>query len=434
MFVISLVLVIITYFSDIVGALYYFITILIAFALWTYVDKQPIEKLGFRFVSRWWLQLLLGILLASIVLGLTIWLEALLGWVILAPVFLSVPWWVIAGTLAYYAIWQALVAGAEEFVSRGYIQQNLTTRLTMPLAILSSAILFATFHVPSIIYYMLPPVQAISMFVNLFLGGIMLGLAFARTRALWLPIGLHFGWNYMLYHIAGFGGNGLFEAQDTGPTILTGGTMGPEAGLLGTIVFLFLIFIVWIGTKEADGQLMRTFDRKALLMFAFGFLVVGVPVVLGLLVMGLWVFLIIWIIYAIFFLQIWENRILCSHCPHYGSEGRILRCHANYGLYKLWKYNPTPMSRSEQIQMIIGVSFMIGLPFPFLVLSQSWFFLIFALFGAIVFAVILFGWLCLRCVNFSCPFNRVPKKEVDTFLRQHPEMQKAWEGKGYKLD
>ncbi len=46
---------------------------------------------------------------------------------------------------------------------------------------------------------------------------------------------------------------------------------------------------------------------------------------------------------------------------------------------------------------------------------------------------ILFGWLCLRCVNFSCPFNRVSKKEVDAFLKENPEMRKAWKEKGYKL-
>ncbi len=434
MFVISLALVTLTYFIDIVGVLYYFITILIAYALWTSVDRQPIDDLGFRFASRWWLHLILGIILASVVLGLIIWLEVLIGWVILTPVFLNLPWWVGAGMLAYYAIWQALVAAAEELVSRGYIQQNLSTRMNVALSILSSSIMFAASHLPSIVYNMLPLDLAVIMFGNLFLGGIMLGLAFARTRVLWLPIGLHFGWNFMLYHIAGFGGNGLFDAQNLGPEILTGGTMGPEAGLVGTFAFLILIAVVWLGTQPSNGQLMRTFERKSLVMFAFGFLMVGIPVVLGLILASLWLFLLIWIVFAIFFLQVWENRILCSHCPYYDSEDRTLKCHANYGLYKLWKYNPAPMSLSEQAQMVIGVIIMIGFPFPFLVWTQQWLLLIFALFGAIALGTILFGWLCLRCVNFSCPFNRVPKKDVDAFLKEYPKMRKAWEEKGYELD
>ena len=434
MFIISLALVTLTYFIDIVGALYYFITILIAFALWTYVDRQPSEEMGFHFVPRWWLHLILGILLAGIVFGLIIWLEVLLGWVILTPLFLGPSGLIVISLLGYYAIWQALVAGAEEFVSRGYIQQNLATRLSIPLTILSSAVMFAAFHIPGIIYYMLPLELAIIMFANVTLGGIMFGVAFARTRVLWLSIGLHFGWNFMQYHVVGFGGTGLFDVQNVGPTIITGGIRGPEAGLLGTLALLFLIAIIWIGTKNADGQLMRIFNRKPLLMFAFGFLVVLIPVVVGLLRVGLWIVLVIWIGFLIFFLQVWENRILCSHCPYYSLEGRTLRCHANYGLFKLWKYNPSPMSRSEQVQMVIGVALVIGIPFPFLFLSQQWFFLIFASFGAIVLGVILFGWLCLRCVNFSCPFNRVPKKVVDAFLREQPEMRKAWEEEGYVLN
>ncbi|MFX1509247.1 MAG: lysostaphin resistance A-like protein [Promethearchaeota archaeon] len=433
MFVISFVLVILTYFIDIVGALYYFITILIAFLLWTYVDKQPIEGVGFNRTSLWWLQLILGIILTSTVLGLIIWLEVLIGWLILTPVFLSVPLWTSAGLLAYYAIWQALVAAAEEFVNRGYIQQNLAARLPMHLAILAASILFAALHIPSILFHLLPLPLAIIMFMNLILGGIMLGLAFTRTGHLWLPIGLHFGWNYMLYHIAGFGGNGIFEAQNLGLSLLTGGSMGPEAGLLGTAAFLFLIAIIWLGTQSSRGQLMRSFERKPLLMFVFGFLVIAIPVVLGMIFAGLWLFLALWILYSIFFLQIWENRILCSHCPHYAAEGRTLRCHANYGIYKLWTYNPAPISRSEQAQIVIGVVIMIGFPFPFLVWAQQWLMLNIALFGVIILGTILFGWLCLRCINFSCPFNRVPKNEVDTFLKEHPKMLKAWEKKGHEL-
>lgn len=434
MFAITIVLTALTYFIDIVGAIYYYVSILLVLLFWIYVDRQLPEELGFRLESRWWLELLLGILLTGIVLWLIVWLEVLLGWVILIPVFLDQTLWLIAGALAVYAINQALVAVGEELVCRGYIQQNLATRLTMPFAILISAAMFAIFHVPSMVYYSLPLVLAIIMFSNVILAGILFGIALARTRNLWLPIGLHFGWNMVLYHIVGIRGFGLFQYQSIGSEILTGGIIGPEAGLLGTVAFLFLIAIVWIGTKESGGQLLRIFNRKPLLMFAFGFLVILIPVVLGLVLAGLWIFLIVWIIYAIFFLQVWENRILCSHCPYYGSEGRTLRCHANYGLLKLWKYNPAPMSHSEQVQMVIGVAIMIGFPFPLLFLSQQWVFLIFALFGAIVLGAILFGWLCVQCVNFSCPFNRVPKDEVDAFLKEHPEMQKAWEEKGYQID
>ncbi len=433
MFILTFALTGLTYFIDIFGALYYYIIILLAVGLWLYVDKQPPEEIGIKFDRHWLLQLIFGSVIASIVIGLVIWFEALMGWITLTPYFLFESPLFIIGLLSVYAINQGVVALSEELVSRGYLQQNLATRMSTPLAILVTSIMFSTFHIWSMVYYVIPAINASIMFFNIILGGIMFGIAFVWTRTLWLPMGLHYGWNFMLYHIAGFRDEGLFQAQNVGPNILTGGTFGPEAGLMGTIAFIFLITIIWVWAKASDGQLVRKFYGKYLLLFLFGFLVVAIPVVIGLVAAGFGLALVFWFIFLIFFLQVWENRILCSHCPYYASEGRILRCHGNYGLFKLWKYNPKPMSWTEQIQMIVGVSILIGFPFPFLILGQQWLCLILASLGAIVFGTILFGWLCLRCVNFSCPFNRVPKDVVDGFLKENSRMRKAWEKKGYRL-
>ena len=53
--------------------------------------------------------------------------------------------------------------------------------------------------------------------------------------------------------------------------------------------------------------------------------------------------------------------------------------------------------------------------------------------GTIVFFVILGRNTCLKCVNFSCLFNRVPKEVVDEYLKKNEVMRKAWEEAGYKL-
>ncbi|GAB2844710.1 hypothetical protein GCM10027176_55560 [Actinoallomurus bryophytorum] len=72
----------------------------------------------------------------------------------------------------------------------------------------------------------------------------MLGAAYMATRALWLPIGIHFAWNVAE---AGFGTavsgkssefGGLIQTRLSGPTALTGGTFGPEAGLAGILTCL----------------------------------------------------------------------------------------------------------------------------------------------------------------------------------------------------
>ena len=49
----------------------------------------------------------------------------------------------------------------------------------------------------------------------------------------------------------------------------------------------------------------------------------------------------------------------------------------------------------------------------------------------IAFFVVLNTHVCTRCVNFSCPLNRVPKPEVDVYLERNAAMKKAWEKGGY---
>jgi membrane protease YdiL (CAAX protease family) len=75
--------------------------------------------------------------------------------------------------------------------------------------------------------------------------GILLGAAYAATGRLWLPIGLHVGWNFTEGSLFGLtlSGNtmttGLIRGSLADPRILTGGEFGPEASIVAVIVCLF---------------------------------------------------------------------------------------------------------------------------------------------------------------------------------------------------
>jgi len=81
--------------------------------------------------------------------------------------------------------------------------------------------------------------------VNTGLWGFLLGYAFWRSGDLWLPIGLHFGWNLVLpvlgAHLSGFtmGVTGI-ELRGKGDALWSGGAYGPEASVLTTIVVVLL--------------------------------------------------------------------------------------------------------------------------------------------------------------------------------------------------
>ncbi len=64
--------------------------------------------------------------------------------------------------------------------------------------------------------------------------------------------------------------------------------------------------------------------------------------------------------------------MLCSHCPNYAEgDAKILHCYGNYGFPKPVSFKPWPLSRSEQIQMVIGTILFVAIPIPFLWLGNQ---------------------------------------------------------------
>lgn len=138
-------------------------------------------------------------------------------------------------------------------------------------------------------------------------------------------------------------------------------------------------------------------------------------------------FLIPWFAMYIAFFGFIEIKALCSHCPHYGEPGlKSLKCWANYGAPKLWKYKPGPMSVLEKATFFIGVALIFSYPVPFLVLQKSY-----ILLGVypVLFAVgmfILKTLYCPKCINFACPMNRVPAAVRESFFDKNPMIKRAW--------
>ncbi|GGM88637.1 lysostaphin resistance A-like protein [Dactylosporangium sucinum] len=72
--------------------------------------------------------------------------------------------------------------------------------------------------------------------------GLMLGAAYTATRSLWLPIGLHLGWNFAESGLFGTtvsgttGTHGLLRSVTEGPAVLSGGSFGPEGSIFAILV------------------------------------------------------------------------------------------------------------------------------------------------------------------------------------------------------
>ena len=96
---------------------------------------------------------------------------------------------------------------------------------------------------------------------------------------------------------------------------------------------------------QTNGKLMCRFDRKDIVNFFMIILPFGVTAIAGTIRAGYGWYLLLWFAYSLFFFFVWEARVLCRHCPYWAEAGTILHCHANYGVIKLWKYQPGPMNK-----------------------------------------------------------------------------------------
>jgi hypothetical protein len=121
-----------------------------------------------------------------------------------------------------------------------------------------------------------------------------------------------------------------------------------------------------------------------------------------------------------------EIRVMCSHCPHYAEEGTTLKCWANHGSPKLWKYRPGPMSTAENVVFFSGIAVVWGYPLPFFVIGGLWFLLGLYVLLTASFFVTLKMFLCSRCMNFACPFNGVPDTARARFFLRNPAVGRAW--------
>jgi len=129
------------------------------------------------------------------------------------------------------------VATIEELLFRGVLFRLVEERWGTWLALAVSCLLFGGLH---LINKNATVWGALSIAVS---GGLLAGAAYALTRRLWLPIGIHLGWNFAESGIFGAADSGsdhtvggLLTGVPHGPTFVSGGAFGPEASIWAILV------------------------------------------------------------------------------------------------------------------------------------------------------------------------------------------------------
>ena len=96
--------------------------------------------------------------------------------------------------------------------------------------------------------------------LGLLVGGLFLAYGYVRTRSLWLPVGLHIGWNFFEGVVFGFPVSGLdiyplLRIKVNGPVLWTGGAFGPEAGLIVLPALILGAALIYFYTQNRNVNL-----------------------------------------------------------------------------------------------------------------------------------------------------------------------------------
>ena len=199
-----------------------------------YVDKEPFKNMGFEIKGK----------RNDIILGTTLGLFMMaLGYAILqslGEIQFSRINYDLSSIIWLFILFIGVSVLEETFV-RGYVLKNLLKSFNPVISLVISSALFSLLH------FLNPNVNYLAL-VELFIGGIALGVSYIYTKNLWFPFAFHFSWNFFQvifgFNVSGLDTYSLIEFEILEPNNLNGGDFGFEGSYLSIIFTLIIIFFL----------------------------------------------------------------------------------------------------------------------------------------------------------------------------------------------
>lgn len=213
-----------------------------------FLDKRSFASLGLALNAKALMDIAAGITITFLMMSLIYSVEYALGWI----KFEGFAWQaeptsdIIKGVLAFVVIF-IMTAWNEELLARGYHLQTIASGSNTAWGVVLSSVIFGILHLAN-------PNATWVATIGIFAAGLFFAYGYTRTMRLWLPMGLHFGWNFFEGVVFGFPVSGLdvyrlTRHQVTGPAAWSGGPFGPEAGLIMVPALAIGFVLVHLYTK-----------------------------------------------------------------------------------------------------------------------------------------------------------------------------------------
>jgi len=196
-------------------------------------------------------QTLIGVAIGAVLITVAVAAIAAFGQISFATNFSP------AALMHFLLVTILLIGGAmlEELMFRGYPFQRLVEAIGPWWSVAVLSAIFGAIHLGN------PNAGGIRSwgFFNTIVVGGLFAYAYLRTKTLWLPVGMHFGWNFFLGVVYGLPVSGIHDfsvvikSTAHGSKLLTGGPYGIEASLTGAMVIVIgFVLVAWAPKPQND--------------------------------------------------------------------------------------------------------------------------------------------------------------------------------------
>ncbi len=223
-------------------SLLFFTAVLLAsWVMVKFFDKRPFASLGFAFDPGWWKEIALGLVAGFALTGFIFMVGLVLhsfemDWILHdSNIFIR--------SFVRYFLILLIYATFEETIFRGYPLQALMEGMGKTFSVILLSAIFGLLH------YSNPNASMIGV-LNTALAGAFLSLLYIKRRSLWLPIFVHFSWNFSMGFLFGLPVSGVvlkgtpLTTKQVGPDMLSGGEFGLEGSIVTSLVLIILIVIL----------------------------------------------------------------------------------------------------------------------------------------------------------------------------------------------
>lgn len=230
----------------------YVIVISVILLYWKLIEKKSLSEIGLtNHIRSYFIGVLIAIFMLLIIIGLI----------------------TLTGAIEYHGIFEKknillivlygggfIIQGTmEELLCRGYLFHTLKNKVSLPIAIAISTIMFIVPHWSSL--FAGEMIYGVIGIINLILISLIFSLLTLCFQNIWAACGLHSFWNFILSGIMGLNLSGndenitaIFNMKSVGNNIWNGSIYGIEASVITVFILGFFSIILWIYWKKINNN------------------------------------------------------------------------------------------------------------------------------------------------------------------------------------